>query len=247
MPSIEGSCWKRACQRGSDHRREQCRRIEGTYRRPATLDCEDPCDQVDGTATEGAPEIPVPAVHASDYFDWADYILNADGTMTDPSGTGPLCTGTARRRAITGTGTRLREPGRSTATRATAGTYYVEGHATVSGSPGSTKNPAEISIIAEGSIQISGSPKLAPDTSGAAVRHRSGFEDHRHDRRRGRGCARSKDRCWSGVRRDPRQRVARRSAACGGSGRGRPGDEQLNRRQRGDYLHRWTAAAVSSP
>jgi hypothetical protein len=34
----------------------------------------------------------------------------------------------------------------------------------VSGSPGSTKNPAEVSIIAEGSIEISGSPKLAPDT-----------------------------------------------------------------------------------
>ncbi len=42
----------------------------------------------------------------------------------------------------------------------TAGTYYVEGDARVSGSPGSTKSPAQISIIAEGSIQISGSPKL---------------------------------------------------------------------------------------
>ena len=34
----------------------------------------------------------------------------------------------------------------------------------MSGSPGSTKDPAQISIIAEGSIQISGSPKLAPDS-----------------------------------------------------------------------------------
>jgi hypothetical protein len=45
-----------------------------------------------------------------------------------------------------------------------AGTYYVQGKATVSGSPGSTKNPASLSIIATGSIEISGSPKLAPDS-----------------------------------------------------------------------------------
>jgi hypothetical protein len=46
-----------------------------------------------------------------------------------------------------------------------AGTYYVEGNATIAGSPGSTASPAVLSIVAEGSISITGSPKLAPHTT----------------------------------------------------------------------------------
>ena len=35
----------------------------------------------------------------------------------------------------------------------------------MSGSPGTVKNPAQITIIAEGNIEIAGSPKLIPHTS----------------------------------------------------------------------------------
>jgi len=137
--------------------------VSGDVSSSGTLDCEEPCDQVDGTATEGAPEITVPAVHASEYLDWADYILNDDGTMTDPSGT-VLCVADVKTSCNNWDWDSASGTWSINSNSVTAGTYYVEGHARVSGSPGSTKNPAEISIIAEGSIEISGSPKLAPDS-----------------------------------------------------------------------------------
>ena len=127
------------------------------------LDCDDPCDQVEGTATGGAPEVPVPPVHASDYLVWADYILTDDGTMTDAAGT-VLCTWDSKTSCNNWDWTAASGTWSINSNTTTEGTYYVQGHATVSGSPGSTKNPAPISIIAEGSIEISGSPKLAPDT-----------------------------------------------------------------------------------
>jgi hypothetical protein len=127
------------------------------------LNCDDPCDQVEGTATEGASEVPVPPVHASDYLQHADYILKADGTMTDPNGT-VLCTSNGKTSCNDWDWDSASGSWSLTSNNTTPGTYYVEGDVTVSGSPGSTKNPAEISIIAEGSIQISGSPKLTPDT-----------------------------------------------------------------------------------
>lgn len=127
------------------------------------LDCADPCDQVEGTATGGAPEVPVPPVHASDYRVWADYVLTDDGTMTDAAGT-VLCTWDSKTTCNNWDWDSASGTWSINSNSTTPGTYYVEGHATVSGSPGSTKSPAPISIIAEGSIQISGSPKLAPDT-----------------------------------------------------------------------------------
>jgi hypothetical protein len=137
--------------------------VSGNVSSTGTLNCDDPCDQVDGTATEGAPEIPVPAVHASEYLDWADYILNNDGTMTDSDGM-VLCTWDSKTSCNDWDWDSASGTWSINSNSVTAGTYYVEGHATVAGSPGSTKNPAEISIIAEGSIQISGSPKLTPDS-----------------------------------------------------------------------------------
>jgi PilX N-terminal len=126
------------------------------------LNCDDPCDQVEGTATEGASEVPVPPVHASDYLVWADYILKSDGTMTQNGSV--VCTWDSKTSCNDWDWDSASGTWSLNSNSFTAGTYYVEGHARVSGSPGSTKNPAEVSIIAEGSIQITGSPKLAPDT-----------------------------------------------------------------------------------
>ena len=137
--------------------------ISGDASSSGELDCNDPCDQVDGNATEGSPEIPVPAVHASDYFAWADYVLKADGTMTTPGGA-VLCTSNGKTSCNDWDWDSASGSWSLNSNNVTAGTYYVEGDASVSGSPGSTKNPAQISIIAEGSIQISGSPKLMPDS-----------------------------------------------------------------------------------
>jgi hypothetical protein len=43
------------------------------------------------------------------------------------------------------------------------GTYYVEGDASMSGSPGTAGTPISLSIIAEGNIDISGNPDIQPD------------------------------------------------------------------------------------
>jgi hypothetical protein len=47
------------------------------------------------------------------------------------------------------------------------GTYYVQGHVRVSGSPGSAVNPWRTTIIATGDIEVSGNPEVQthlPDT-----------------------------------------------------------------------------------
>ena len=66
--SIEGSAGSVHANGGSDHRREQRRHIGQTHHRAANWTATTPAIRSTGTATEGAPEIPVPPVHASDYF-----------------------------------------------------------------------------------------------------------------------------------------------------------------------------------
>jgi hypothetical protein len=138
--------------------------ITGNVSSSGELNCDDPCDNVTGTTTEYATPVPLPEVHASDYEIWADYILTSTGEMTSPAGT-VLCTASGKTTCNewafdSGTG------GWSlNSSTVPAGTYYVQGSATISGSPGSAKAPAVLSIVAEGSISITGSPKLVPDTT----------------------------------------------------------------------------------
>lgn len=141
--------------------------VTGNASTSGELTCNDPCDQVQGTATEGATPVPIPTVRASDYRFWADYILTDAGTVTDPSGA-VLCTAGNNGNGCRNTyGWSFDGPaGWSVGATGTPldGTYYVEGGATISGSPGTSSDPIQISIIAEGSIDISGNPDLVPDT-----------------------------------------------------------------------------------
>ena len=137
--------------------------VAGDASASGNLSCSDPCDQVEGTARANASEIPVPEVRASDYLTWADYILTSDGTMTAADGT-LLCTWNSKTSCNNWNWNVTNGTWSLNSNTMPGGTYYVEGHASVSGSPGSTKNPVQISIIAEGSIEIAGSPKLTPDT-----------------------------------------------------------------------------------
>lgn len=137
--------------------------VSGDASASGDLMCTNPCDNVAGTVTPNATEIPVPEVNASDYLVWADFILGDDGIMTDATGA-PLCVWSSKTSCNnwnwdSGSGTWSLN-----SSTVPTGTYYVEGHATISGSPGSSKDPADITIIAKGNIDISGSPKLAPDT-----------------------------------------------------------------------------------
>jgi hypothetical protein len=121
-------------------------------------------EDADIVGSGSAARVDIPAVSAADYAVWADYILTDDGTMLNASTGAVVCTWSAKTSCNnwdynSGTGTWT-----ISGNSATTGTYYVEGHASISGSPGSAKAPVSISVIAEGNIDISGSPKLAPDT-----------------------------------------------------------------------------------
>jgi hypothetical protein len=134
--------------------------INGTVTATGEYDVTDP----DLSGSGSSARVEIPAVSAADYAVWADYILTDAGTMVNASTGATVCTWSAKTSCNSwnwnsGTGTWS-----ISGSTATAGTYYVEGHASISGSPGSAKAPVAISIIAEGNINISGSPKLAPDT-----------------------------------------------------------------------------------
>ena len=109
----------------------------------------------------------VPAVRASFYRTWADYILTSGGQITGQSGA-VICDATAKKNDCKNTygwdfdkGTwSLKEsnPPMGDAT------VYVEGPADISGA-GSVLDPLSVTIIAEGSIDAGGSNHIRPDNA----------------------------------------------------------------------------------
>lgn len=136
----------------------------GTIDGTATASGEYDYDDEDIAGTGGAARIPIPTIAASDYEVFADFILQSDGTMLTVA-TGAVCVWDAGSSCNnwdfdSGTGGWSRTSNSNTG----SGTYYVQGPASISGSPGSSKDPLQISVIAEGSISLSGSPSLQPAT-----------------------------------------------------------------------------------
>ncbi|MGE0039570.1 MAG: hypothetical protein AB7H88_14380 [Vicinamibacterales bacterium] len=121
----------------------------------------------DGYAGGGYPAIPVPAVAASDYLGIADFVLSAGATITDTSTGTVVCDASSDGNACKATygwefqSGAWRIGGNSAAT----GTFYVETDVTIAGSPGSASSPLSMSIISEGSIDISGNPNLTPENA----------------------------------------------------------------------------------
>ena len=120
---------------------------------------------VGGTAGSGYPNLTIPQVRASDYRDEADYILNSDGRLEFAATGAVLCNASSNSNACKAayawvydgpTGWSI-----SSNNDPPTGTYYVEGSASISGNLGS-HTPVEISIIAEGSIDLSGNSDLKP-------------------------------------------------------------------------------------
>ena len=112
-----------------------------------------------GIKDGGQPTKALPPIHAIDYKPLADYVLTNAGTMTRVDGTLLTC---CRDWNFLGAGLGWRLNSNSNSTAAIGGTYYVEGTARLTGSPGSNASPVALSIIATGSIIISGSPDLRP-------------------------------------------------------------------------------------
>lgn len=101
----------------------------------------------------GFPSMPIPDTQASAHFNAAevDWILNADGTITNWAGTVQLAALFPGWSYGSGTWTHA-------GNALTPGTYYVHGSADLSGNSTSV-----VSIIAEGSISVTSNTTLTPD------------------------------------------------------------------------------------
>lgn len=112
---------------------------------------------IGGTTGGGFANINVPEIHASDYVHLADFILHDNGTATLADGTtacGVLCG------SWSWSGGKWNISGNA----ADTGTFYVETAVDISGSPkGPGNTNIAMSIIATGSITISGAPKFTPE------------------------------------------------------------------------------------
>ncbi len=86
-------------------------------------------------AIEGAPEVPLPTVDPTDYRQHADFVLTSSGTMTDSAGT-VLCTASPKTSCNNWDWDGGSQTWTMNSNSAVDGTYYVEGNATISGSPG---------------------------------------------------------------------------------------------------------------
>ena len=123
---------------------------------------------IGGTSGGGEGTVGILPVAAIDYRPLADFILNSTGQMTDQVGT-VICDASASNDAceVMGYGWEYNPPGwKISGDTGTDGTYYVEGPATVSGSPGTAATPLAMTIIAEGSIEFSGNPYVTAETPG---------------------------------------------------------------------------------
>lgn len=112
--------------------------------------------QAGGAFGGGRDAITVPDILAQNYTSIADYILHDDGTVT--LGNGTSCAAACPGDWTFGGGTWS-----ISGNTAPTGTFYVEGSVTISGSPGKKGSEIAMSIIAEGSIRITGTPKLKPE------------------------------------------------------------------------------------
>ena len=113
----------------------------------------------------GATTIPVIEVRASDYLADADYILTSNGQVTEPNGT-VVCNASSDSGACKdswGWDYKGDATWESYEDGADSNTFYVEGDV-IRGSSGSDSDPLQLTIIAEGSINVNGNPHISPDT-----------------------------------------------------------------------------------
>lgn len=122
---------------------------------------------IGGQSGGGRPNLTIPPVNAADYRAQADFILEDDGEMVTQAGA-TVCNASVDNTACrvpygwvyspAGPSWILNDNNASF-----QATYYVEGDATISASPGTSLLPLAISLIAEGDIEISGNPIMRPD------------------------------------------------------------------------------------
>ena len=127
---------------------------------------------IGGDSGGGLPPHPVSSVSAIDYQWMADYILKSDGTMTDGTGTVTICDAWVDANACETAGYMWVFAGANGWTASSVGansdnqTYYAETDIATTGTTGTIADPLNITIIAEGNIDIGGNGVLEADTLG---------------------------------------------------------------------------------
>ena len=127
---------------------------------------------VAGSAGGGETTQPVPEINAIDYKPLADYILTSVGTITDGTGTIEFCNAWVDANACETAGYMWVFAGANGWTANSVGmfsdgyTYYAETDLTMTGNTGTNGNPLNITLIAEGNIDIAGNGVLEADTPG---------------------------------------------------------------------------------
>lgn len=115
-----------------------------------------------GLVAGGMPAIAIPEIKAADYRNLADYILGADGLLRVAS-TGAICGAACPgNNNWAWTGTAWRSAGASPL----SATYYAETSVEIHGTGGNP--PVTMSVIAEGSIKLTGNGKFSPE-NGAGI------------------------------------------------------------------------------
>ncbi len=115
---------------------------------------------------------PVPQINALDYKPLADYILKGNGTMMDSTETITICDAWVDANACETAGYMWVFAGGNGWTASSVGalsdgyTYYAETDLTMTGNMGNNGNPLNITLIAEGNIDIAGNGVLEADTPG---------------------------------------------------------------------------------
>ena len=135
------------------------------------------------------PEIPLPDIHAIDYFNDADYILTdgpsphlgMGGRIVRRVDNTVMCTvspadSNACRKVVNpdtgviwGWSWTVADGWDLTSNIASQATYYVQGDVKITGDPGSPVSPVYLSIIAEGNIEVAGNPDLRPEPASAIL------------------------------------------------------------------------------
>jgi hypothetical protein len=123
--------------------------------------------EAEGAMGSGYDAITVPNISAADYASHADYILTSSNTILYGPAHPEVVAGTRTVNSTctcsgsgwTGSGGNWSISGNS----AMSGTFYSQGDVTISGSPGKKGTEIALSVIAEGSITVSGTPKFKPE------------------------------------------------------------------------------------
>jgi cytoskeletal protein CcmA (bactofilin family) len=118
-----------------------------------------------GLSAGNMPEIAVPEIKASDYFNLADWVLTSTGTITHADGS--LC-GLLKSDPCPSGWSYSVTNGRWEAqgSMPTSATYYAQGDVYMKGTGGS--GLTQLSVIAEGSIKLEGNGKFKPE-NGAGI------------------------------------------------------------------------------